>query len=722
MGSREDRKRRKKDSHRRKSSRHYDLEKRSQISSYSTERGDVRRESRYHNGRKYKKSRHTYSSSPSIDSRERSKHSKKRTRRRDKHKKRRRDYSSRDSSENEERIRKRDKEADIRKKQERRARIKALKFDDEYTDIINKNKQKTEVKKEEQKYDQEHIELADKLGFDPEELAKQIDRLDNINGKSDDDIKEEENKLEEIKDNNEFDNEAGFVLPEKPLKATKTEEIDPLEEFMNNLQTEKQIELNPEQNPPVITYEDIYNNDMQEEQIDEQEPENDEQFIEALKNAGKDDTNDNKQDDILLDQEIVLEQKEEDTQRDYFKTKDILEKKKQVNPLITNNSKIVDEIKKNLYVECPEIKALSEEEVEALKKQLGNIKIRGANPIKPIWSWYHCGLGNKTLDMLINTLGFTKPFPIQCQAIPILMSGRDCIGIAETGSGKTLAYLLPLIRHIKAQRPFKQADGPIGLIIVPIRELALQVYSTVSMIIKGTGLRAAVIYGGNSYNNQLSELKRGVEIVVCTPGRMIDAISLGKGSKTSLKRVTFVVIDEADRMFDMGYEPQLSTILENIRGTRQTALFSATFPKNVEILAKRVLKKPLEIVIGIRGQICRNVDQEILIIEEKQKLFKLLELLGIWLDRGSVLVFVDRKIVADELYTKLLAYKYKPLLLHGGQDQTDRENTLIEFKKQSKQVLIATSVLARGLDVDKIVLVLNYFCPTYKEDYIHRIG
>ena len=180
------------------------------------------------------------------------------------------------------------------------------------------------------------------------------------------------------------------------------------------------------------------------------------------------------------------------------------------------------------------------------------------------------------------------------------------------------------------------------------------------------------VYGGAGVAGQLSDLKRGAEIVVCTPGRMIDVLCTSNGKITNLRRVSYVVLDEADRMFDMGFEPQISKIMSNIRPERQTVMFSATFPKNVENLAKKILVMPVEIVVGSRGQVCSNVEQIIEIRDATTKFFRLLEILGEWSDKGSILIFVDRQIEADELFKELLKVGYLCLVLHGGQDQTDR--------------------------------------------------
>lgn len=427
------------------------------------------------------------------------------------------------------------------------------------------------------------------------------------------------------------------------------------------------------------------------------------------------------EEEIRLENLSQTSKKSKEEEMGYFEKTSKIKSRKEIKKIDTK-SKIYNPIRNNLYVECAEISSMTEKDVEEVRKRLGDIKIRGLDLIRPIFSWHHCGLNKKILDLLEIKLNFKSPFPIQCQAVPVIMSGRDMIGIAETGSGKTLAYVLPMLRHIKDQNPLKDGDGPIGVIMVPTRELASQVYSTVKLFGKIMDLNVAAVYGGKSIGSQISDLKKGSEIVVCTPGRMIEVLASSTTRSINLDRTTFVVIDEADRMFDFGFEPQITKILSIIRPTRQTVMFSATFPNNVAVLARRVLTKPIEIVVGTRGQICRNVDQVIEIVEEDFKILKLLELLGIWLDRGSVIIFVDKQEQGDELFTKLLKYRYTALLMHGAQTQEDRESSMNEFRSKNSKILIATSLVARGLDVDNIILVVNYYAPSYKEEYIHRIG
>lgn len=222
---------------------------------------------------------------------------------------------------------------------------------------------------------------------------------------------------------------------------------------------------------------------------------------------------------------------------------------------------------------------------------------------------------------------------------------------------------------------------------------------------------------------QLSELKRGGEIVVCTPGRMRDVLAASNGKITNLRRVSYVVLDEADRMLDMGFEPQIKVILQNCRPDKQTLMFSATFPRSIEQLAKSILKTPVEVVVGNRGQACASVEQKVVVLEEEDaKLWKLIELLGEWYEQGSILIFVEKQLEADDLFKELFKIGYKALVLHGGMDQEDREFTIQDYKDRVRNILIATSVCARGLDITHIRLVVNFVCPSHLEDYVHRVG
>lgn len=302
------------------------------------------------------------------------------------------------------------------------------------------------------------------------------------------------------------------------------------------------------------------------------------------------------------------------------------------------------------------------------------------------------------------------------------MSGRDLIGIAKTGSGKTLAFLLPMFRHILDQPPLDELDGPIAIIMTPTRELCMQIGKDIKKFTKSLNLHAVCVYGGTGISEQIAELKRGAEIIVCTPGRMIDMLAANGGKVTNLRRVTYIVLDEADRMFDMGFEPQVMRIIDNVRPDRQTVMFSATFPRQMEALARRILQKPIEVQVGGRSVVCKEVEQHVVIIEEDHKFLKLLELLGLYHEHGSIIVFVDKQENADILLKELMRAAYNCLSLHGGIDQFDRDSTIIDFKSGKVKLLIATSVAARGLDVKHLILVVNYDCPNHYEDYVHRCG
>ncbi|OMJ88772.1 hypothetical protein SteCoe_9237 [Stentor coeruleus] len=408
---------------------------------------------------------------------------------------------------------------------------------------------------------------------------------------------------------------------------------------------------------------------------------------------------------------------EDGDNEEYLKKQRLLQEKR----FLPNTEINLEPFRKDFYIPCNELSNLTHEEILKIREQLGDIQVRGKRCPAPILNWYQCGLSDKILKIL-EKKKFTIPFAIQAQAIPAIMLGRDCIGIAETGSGKTLAYLLPMLRHVQDQKPLEDNEGPIALILAPTRELAFQIYTECKSFTKYLGLRCVCVYGGSGVSVQLTDLRKGAEVVICTPGRMIDVLSLSNGKITNLKRVTYLVIDEADRMFDMGFEPQLNKIVHGCRSDRQTVMFSATFPKNVEKLAKNILNKPVEIVVGGRNKTCSNVEQFVEVLEDEEKLPRLFEILEDWYGRGNILIFVERQNEADDLFADLHKEGYECLVLHGGHDQADREFTIADFKKADKSLLVATSVAARGLDVKKLVLVINYRCPNHMEDYIHRIG
>uniref|UniRef100_A0A8C9FHI4 RNA helicase n=1 Tax=Pavo cristatus TaxID=9049 RepID=A0A8C9FHI4_PAVCR len=346
--------------------------------------------------------------------------------------------------------------------------------------------------------------------------------------------------------------------------------------------------------------------------------------------------------------------------------------------------------RKNFYVEVPELAKMTQEEVNVYRLEMEGITVKGKGCPKPIKTWVQCGISMKILTAL-KKHGYEKPTPIQSQAIPAIMNGRDLIGIAKTGSGKTIAFLLPMFRHIMDQRALEEGEGPIAVIMTPTRELALQITKECKKFSKTLGLRVVCVYGGTGISEQIAELKRGAEI--------IKTFSYGE-------LFIFVVM----------------RIVDNVRPDRQTVMFSATFPRAMEALARRILSKPIEVQVGGRSVVCSDVEQHVIVIEEENKFLKLLELLGHYQEKGSVIIFVDKQEHADGLLKDLMRASYPCLSLHGGIDQYDRDSIINDFKNGTCKLLVATSVAARGLDVKQLMLVVNYSCPNHYEDYVHRAG
>jgi len=397
-------------------------------------------------------------------------------------------------------------------------------------------------------------------------------------------------------------------------------------------------------------------------------------------------------------------------------------RKKELRPVDHSEMSYVP-IRKNLFVAPKELGALDEAEIDARRAE-DEIKVRGKGCPPPIETFRQCGLPESVARYVEARLGVeATPFPVQKQAIPALMCGRDVIGVAKTGSGKTLAFLLPAVRHAADQpKVLDGSQGPIVLVMAPARELALQIFREAKAVFGAADMRAAKVYGGGLVAEQIADLKRGAEIIVATPGRLIDLLTMQQGRMLALTRVSFVVLDEADRMYDMGFEPQIAQVLKNARPDRQTALFSATFPKAVEALARKSLTVPLEIVCGGRSVASSSVEQFAELRDEPSKFFRTLQLLGYWTDLGSVLIFVDTQAKCDFLFAELVKNGYPCLALHGGHDQADRDSAIRDFSQNVASVMVATSVAGRGLDVPQIRCVINYSAPNHLEDYVHRVG
>ncbi|CDP20487.1 unnamed protein product [Coffea canephora] len=324
--------------------------------------------------------------------------------------------------------------------------------------------------------------------------------------------------------------------------------------------------------------------------------------------------------------------------------------------------------------------------------------------------------------------GYTTPTPIQSQAMPVALSGRDLLGCAETGSGKTAAFSIPMIQHCLAQPPVRRGDGPLALVLAPTRELAQQIEKEVKAFSKSLdSFRTAIVVGGTNIGDQRSELRLGVDVVVATPGRFIDHLQQGN---TSLSRISFIVLDEADRMLDMGFEPQMREVMQNLPQKHQTLLFSATMPVEIEMLAQEYLTNPVQVKVGKVSCPTANVLQSLEKVPENEKIDRLLGMLVEEAARAErfghpfplTIVFVERKTRCDEVAEALIAQGLKAVVLHGGRSQSERELSLHDFRHSTTNILVATDVASRGLDVSGVAHVVNLDLPKTMEDYVHRIG
>eukprot|EP01064_Diplonema_japonicum_P030913 TRINITY_DN5380_c2_g2_i1.p1 TRINITY_DN5380_c2_g2~~TRINITY_DN5380_c2_g2_i1.p1 ORF type:complete len:941 (+),score=208.28 TRINITY_DN5380_c2_g2_i1:77-2899(+) len=422
-------------------------------------------------------------------------------------------------------------------------------------------------------------------------------------------------------------------------------------------------------------------------------------------------------------QEMQLDFDDADFKERSYKLTNTEGKVKDLNP-INHDTRDYIPFRKDFYVEAKAVKTLTPEQVKERRRALDKIKVRGECIPAPIEKWEQCGLTESVLSDL-KSHNYEVPFPIQAQAIPLIMSGRDMIGCARTGSGKTLAYVLPMIRHILDQPPLGDFDGPIGFVLIPTRELATQIQKEFVKFGKKVGVKSLAAYGGVGISEQIAECRRGVHVIVGTPGRLIDLMVANKGKVVNTSRASFCVLDEADRMFDLGFGPQVAKIVQNIQPDRQMVMFSATFPKQIEAAAKRFLVNPAEVVIGGRCNPSTNVTQFVECFEDaNHKFLRLLQIVGEWYDKGLILVFTKSQEEVDILWKSMYdaGYSNQCIMLHGGMDQIDRDLALHDFDMSGKRVLIATSVASRGIDVPDLELVINYTIPSHFEDYIHRIG
>jgi ATP-dependent RNA helicase RhlE len=313
----------------------------------------------------------------------------------------------------------------------------------------------------------------------------------------------------------------------------------------------------------------------------------------------------------------------------------------------------------------------------------------------------------------VKAMGYIEPTAIQLRAIPLILAGEDVIGSAQTGTGKTAAFALPILSQLGQHRP-----EPRMLVLEPTRELAAQVETALRDFARFTNLEVAVIFGGVGYGRQMDALRRGVDILVATPGRLLD--HLGQGT-CRLDHIEFLVLDEADRMLDMGFLPDVRRILERCPRERHTSLFSATIPPEIETLIHWAMKNPQTIEIGARRTPAENVKHVIYPVSDSQKTDLLLELLK-RVNYDSVIVFCRTKYGADRVANLLKRSNHAVAVLHSNRTQQERERALGGFRDGRFEVLVATDIAARGLDIADVSHVINYDVPQHPEDYIHRIG
>ena len=706
-----------------------------------------------------KKDRDRRSRSRSRDRRKRSR-SPDRHKKKDKDRRRSRSRSRSRSREKDEKKRKRDEEKEKEKEREREKENEKEKetakegeadketekaVDKEREKELEKEKEVEEEKRKEAELEQkrkEQEELEEQMRIRRERVAKWREEQNKSSGNAEEgagteshdtemveatEMVEEETsqQKQQMAEENYFDKddddeeemkpaameEAGATEPQTNEGADKAEEEeeDPLEAYMKSVNSEvKQLEeVDKKRMSNVVDMDSILK--MNKNQ--------------GSANPGKSRSMEGlgvrmEVEDSIPDLDEELKRKNEE-----FDIKQWLESKNQCRNLrpVDHSQMNYVPFRRNFYIEVPEIAKMTDDEVKDYRSTLDGIKVRGKRCPNPIKTWFQCGLSDRVLAV-IKKLNWKKPTPIQCQALPVIMSGRDCIAVAKTGSGKTAGYLLPCFRHVLDQPAIEIGDGPVALVFTPARELCIQVFLQAKHFFKHTGVTGCAVYGGAPVADQIAELKKGPQIVICTPGRMIDMLCANAGRVTNLRRVTYLTIDEADRMFDLGFEPQITKVLENTRPDRQTVFFSATFPKQMENLAKKHLRNPIEMVVGGRSVVSDTIEHFVELREASTRFLRTLELLGEWYEKGQILLFVERQESCDELMGMLIKQGYAALTLHGGMDQADRDSTLADYKNQVANILIATSLAARGLDVPGLNLVVNYDAPSHYEDYVHRVG
>lgn len=324
----------------------------------------------------------------------------------------------------------------------------------------------------------------------------------------------------------------------------------------------------------------------------------------------------------------------------------------------------------------------------------------------------------ESIKAAVKEKGYTTPSPIQAKAIPYLLEGRDLLGIAQTGTGKTAAFSLPIITNLEKNRKKVTSKRTRVLILTPTRELATQIESNIKTYSAGLNLKTKVVFGGVGPSPQVKAIYKGLDFVIATPGRLLDLMN---GHHIVFDELEVFVLDEADRMLDMGFIHDIKKIIAKLPSQRQTLLFSATMPKDIEKLANSLLKNPVKVEVTPASSTVDKIDQSVYYVTKDDKL-KLLEEIALGEDFNSALVFTRTKHGADRVVRKLAGSSIKAAAIHGNKSQNNREAALKKFKEGQIQVLVATDIAARGIDIDHISHVINYNLPEDPKSYVHRIG
>lgn len=386
-------------------------------------------------------------------------------------------------------------------------------------------------------------------------------------------------------------------------------------------------------------------------------------------------------------------------------------------------------VKKDFYIENREVAGLSQHEVEQFRKENNKIMVQYLKPEQnvgrhipnPVRTFEEAFGHNPEIMHELKRAGFTKPSPIQMQAWPVILQGHDLIGIAQTGTGKTLAFLLPAFIHIEGQPAARDRRGGANvLVLTPTRELALQIEEEVKKY-KYKDIKCVCVYGGGNRREQINVVNSGVEIIIATPGRLIDLIN---NNIVDVKSITYLILDEADRMLDLGFQPDIRKILLDIRPERQTIMTSATWPEGVRYMATNYMNNPVQVFVGSMDlTACHLVTQKVLMVDENDKFETLIDLLASEVgDHGKAIVFMGRKATVDYVSTQFIMREIACQSIHGNREQCDREQALDDLKSGAVNVLLATDVASRGIDIKDVTHVINYDFPHNIEEYVHRVG